>query len=345
MHKKFDLPIVLALLFLTALSTVVLKSIEPGIYPTYFIYLALGLLAYFAFSQIDFDIISLFSKHFYVASIALLIVTLIIGSVTRGVIRWIPIGTLTIQSAEFARPFLLVYFANKLTEGSLNLKKLIKILFLFLIPFVLILVQPSLGVAFLTAVGFIGILFATDIKKKYFLWFAIVVALFMPLFWQVLAPYQKSRITTFLNPASDPLGKGYNSIQSKISVGSGKLLGRGLGKGIQTQLAFLPEKHTDFIFASVSEEMGFVGAALVLLGLFVILWRLTVFMENSQGPAARGYLSGLFLVLFTQVCIHIGMNMGLLPITGVPLPLISAGGSSLLATMIGLGIAQGAKKR
>ena len=344
MFKKFDLPIVLALIFLIVLSGVVLKSIAPTIFPTYFIYIALGIISYIVFSQIDFDIISLFSGHFYIVSIILLAATLIIGRVTRGVVRWIPIGDFSIQAAEFVRPLLLVFFANRLTEQNLNAKKLFGIILLFLIPLGLILVQPSLGVALITAAGFVGILLAANIKKRYFLWIIVVTMMLIPVFWTALAPYQKSRVVTFLNPAGDPLGKGYNSIQSKISVGSGKLFGRGLGKGVQTQLSFLPERQTDFIFASIAEEMGFVGAALVLLGLFVILFRLTVLMENSRGPSARAYLSGLFLVLFVQISIHVGMNMGLLPITGIPLPLLSAGGSSLVATMIGLGIANGAKK-
>jgi rod shape determining protein RodA len=141
------------------------------------------------------------------------------------------------------------------------------------------------------------------------------------------------------------LGAGYNSLQSTIAAGSGKIFGRGLGRGIQTQLAFLPEKQTDFIFAATAEEMGFVGAGLMLIVTFVILFRLTKIMEVASSPAARAYVSGFFLAYLVQVFVHVGMNMGMLPITGIPYPLVSAGGSSLLATMIGLGIALGAVKR
>lgn len=345
MLKKFDLPLVLSLSSLLLVSAVVLKSIAPAIFPLYFIYLAIALVFFIIFSQIDFEIISLFSRHLYIISLILLLTTLIIGQVTRGVIRWIPVGALTIQSAELVRPFLLLFFANELTKGDIRASRFLKILVLFFIPLILILIQPSLGVAILTAIGFLGVLLASPVKKSYFLWLIIVMIAVLPLSWQFLAPYQKARIITFVNPFADPLGRGYNAIQAMISVGSGKFLGRGLGRGVQTQLAFLPERQTDFIFASISEEMGFVGAGLVLLGIFVVLWRLTLFLENSVSPAARAFVSGLFLTLFIQVCIHIGMNMGLFPITGVPLPLISAGGSSLLGTTIGLGIAQGAKRR
>jgi rod shape determining protein RodA len=134
-------------------------------------------------------------------------------------------------------------------------------------------------------------------------------------------------------------------LQSTIAAGAGKLFGRGLGRGIQTQLAFLPERQTDFIFAAVSEELGFVGAGLMLLATFIILFRLTKYMEHSVGPAGRAYLSGFFLIYLVQVFIHVGMNLGMLPVTGLPFPLVSAGGSSLLATMMGLGIALGAYKK
>ncbi|KKT54159.1 MAG: Rod shape-determining protein RodA [Candidatus Woesebacteria bacterium GW2011_GWA1_44_23] len=148
-----------------------------------------------------------------------------------------------------------------------------------------------------------------------------------------------------MTPAEDPLGAGYNSLQSTIAVGSGKIFGTGLGKGIQTQLAFLPEKQTDFIFAATAEELGMIGAGLVLLVTFVILFRLTAFLEKAVSPAARAYISGFFLIYLVQIFVHVGMNMGMLPITGLPFPLLSAGGSSLLATMTGLGIALGAYKR
>ena len=174
-----------------------------------------------------------------------------------------------------------------------------------------------------------------------------MVAIFFaitPLVWKFLAPYQRQRITTFANPASDPSGAGYNSIQSMISVGSGEFLGRGLGKGIQTQLAFLPEKHTDFIFAATAEELGFVGGCLLLVGVFTVLWRIVVIAENSKGPVERAFVSGIFLALFVESIIHIGMNMGLFPITGVPLPLVSAGGSAFLATMISLAMVMNARK-
>ena len=160
----------------------------------------------------------------------------------------------------------------------------------------------------------------------------------------MLAPYQKQRVMSFLDPQSDRYGAGYNSIQSMIAVGSGRWSGRGLGEGVQTQLAFLPEKHTDFIFASIAEEMGFTGNILLILGFFVFFWILTKYLEKAKNPTARAYISGLFLVLFAESFVHIGMNIGMLPITGVPLPFVSAGGSALLGTTMSVAIAMNAKK-
>jgi rod shape determining protein RodA len=269
---------------------------------------------------------------------------LLIGKITRGTIRWIPIGSLTIQPSEIVRPFLFVFFANYLTQGELNWKKLFKAGLLFILPVFLIYIQPSLGVAILTTIGVLGILLATKMKKRYFLLGALLALVVIPLGYNLLAPYQKGRISMFLFPGNDPYGAGYNSVQTMIAVGSGKIFGRGLGKGVETQLAFLPERQTDFIFASVSEEMGLVGALILLLLSFFILFRLIRLIENSKSPAGRAYVTGLFLTLFFQICIHVGMNVGLLPITGVPLPLVSAGGSSLLGTLMGLSIALGVEK-
>jgi len=340
-----DLALSLSILFLLIFSVVILDSLDKTLFPTYFVYILVALLIFMFFSMVDFDIISLFSKHLYIGSIALLLLTLILGSVTRNTVRWIQLGPTSLQPAEIVRPFLLLFFANYLTKDEVNLKKMGKAILLLALPVILILVQPSLGVSILTVVGFVGVLLATKFDKKYlFVGFLILLAI-LPIGWYALAPYQKQRITTFIDPTRDPRGAGYNSIQATIAAGAGRLFGTGLGKGIQTQLAFLPEKQTDFVFAATAEELGFVGAGLLLAASFLILLRLTHFMENAVSPAARAYLSGFFLIYLVQVFVHVGMNMGMLPITGLPFPLLSAGGSSLLATMTGLGIAVGAYKK
>lgn len=332
-RSKFDPFFVFSIGFLIAISLVSLKSVYPSIFPGYFFLTFLGIALFIVFSFIDFDIISLFSKHFYIGSIVLLLLTLIIGGVTRGVVRWISLGTLTLQAAEIVKPFLLIFFANN------------RRYYLMLLPIFLILIQPSLGVAILLSAGFVGIILASGLNKKKLLLLGLVAIILVPIAFLLLAPYQKSRIVSFFSPYSDPKGAGYNSIQSQIAVGDGGLFGRGLGKGIQTQLSFLPEKQADFIFAAISEELGFLGSSLTLIALFILFWRITAFMNSAVNPQARAYLAGIFTMLLSQTIIHIGMNMGLLPITGIPLPLVSAGGSSFISTMIALGIALGARRR
>lgn len=341
---KRDYPLFIGIGLMLLLSIVVLRSIAPFLFPLYFIYIFLAVFTFFIFLQIDFEVISIFSRYFYIGSVIFLILPFLIGQITRGTVRWIPVGALTIQPAEIVRPFLLIFFANYLTESRLDVKKLLKAVLLFALPAFLILVQPSFGVAVITAIGFLGLILAADFDKRKILPAGIGILILIPIIWTLMAPYQRQRILTFIEPATDPYGAGYNSLQSMISVGSGKIFGRGLGKGVQTQLAFLPERHTDFIFASVAEELGLVGATLMLAGGFFILSRLVYIIENARSVAARAYVAGFFLAMFSQMVIHVGMNMGIFPITGIPFPLVSAGGSSLLATLIGLSVALGAKK-
>lgn len=341
---KQDSILLVLVLMLVVLSLLVLNSIAKSLFPGYYLYTILGLIVFFIFSKIDFSVWTTFSKQLYFFSIFLLTLPLLIGQVTRGAIRWIPIGSLTIQPAEIVRPFLLVFFSNLLVTNEHNTGFLLKALLFLLLPILLIIVQPSLGVAVMTAIGIFGVLIASGVNKKHFVVGIFIFLLSIPASWFLMADYQKQRVLTFLDPSKDPLGAGYNSIQSMISVGSGGFLGKGLGRGVQTQLAFLPEKHSDFIFAAVSEEMGMIGAIVLLLLTFALLIRIIKIIEHAINPVARAFASGLFLTLFVQIMVHVGMNMGLVPITGLPYPLVSAGGSSFIATMMGLGIAVSAKK-
>lgn len=343
MKKDYFFIVGIGLLIIFGL--VILSSIAPSIFPSYFLYVVVALIAFLILHNVSFDVFSVFSWHFYIGSILFLLLPLVIGQITRGTVRWISVGSFTIQPSEIVRPFLLVFFANYLTKEKLTVKKFIKSIFLLLLPVILIVVQPSLGVAILTLIAFLGVLLASDFDKKWLFIGLASLLVILPLGYKLIKPYQRQRIQTFLNPSRDPYGAGYNSLQSVIAIGSGKIFGRGLGKGIQTQLAFLPERQTDFIFASIAEEMGLLGAVIIVLGLFFILYRLIKFMNIAQSSAARAFISGLTLTLLAQIIIHIGMNLGLLPITGVPLPLVSAGGSSLLGTITGLSIALGAVRK
>jgi rod shape determining protein RodA len=336
---KKDPLFVISIFFVISLSTFVLKAIAPEVFPGYFFYILLSIFVFILFSELDFEVLKLFSKHLYAFCVLLLLATFVIGRVTRGTIRWIPIGPFSLQPAEIIRPFLILFFADYLGDSEITSKKLLKTLGFLAVPVFLIMIQPSLSVSIITIVGFLGVVIAKKFDKSYLLKIFVLGLMFIPLFWFVMRPYQRDRISAFVKGGSDPQGAGYNSIQSMIAVGSGKIFGRNLGKGVQTQLAYLPEKKTDFIFAAVSEELGFIGSFLVLLSSTVLLFRLTTFMKNAVSPSARAYISGFLATFFIGVFVHVGMNLGLLPVTGIPYPLLSAGGSSLLATMTGLGIA------
>ncbi len=331
-----------AIAILITLSIITLRAIYPSIFPNYFLYIVISFAAFFSFSRLDFEILEIFYKHFYVISVVLLIITLLIGQATRGVVRWIPLGPINFQPTEIVRPFLLLFFAKFLSEQRITIKRFILALILFAIPFLLIWFQPSLGVAIVTTIGVVGIILTTGIEKRIILISIITVIALLPIVWQLLKPYQKTRVIDLLN--SGKREANYNSLQSMISVGSGELNGRGLGKGAETQLYFLPERHTDFIFASISEELGTIGSMLVILTSFYLLYQIIIISESTKNIVARTFAIGIFMTLFVQTFVHIGMNMGLTPVTGLPLPLVSAGGSSLVATMASYGILLGIKR-
>ena len=344
-RTSLDYPLTVLIGLIVVLSLIALTSVAGSLFPTYYLYIGFGILLYLFFSNFEFAIIKAFSRHLYFASIFFLILPIIIGQVTRDTIRWIPIGSLSIQPAEIVRPFLILFFADFLVNNEFSGSFIFKAFLYFLLPVALIVIQPSLGVAIITAVGIFGTLISSGINKRHFIIGLAIFILSLPVSWFVMKDYQRQRIVGFINPEGDPLGAGYNSIQSVISIGSGGVFGKGLGKGVQTQLEFLPEKQTDFIFASISEELGFLGAMVLILLTLAILYRLVTFMENAKGPVERAYLSGFLMTLLVQITIHIGMNLGLLPITGLPYPLVSAGGSSFIATMAGLGIAASTRRK
>ena len=240
---------------------------------------------------------SVFSLHLYILSLFFLLLPLIIGQVTRGAVRWINIGAYTIQPSEIVRPFLLLFFANFLSDHigkKLKLKKLIRASLLFFLPLILILLQPSLGVGVLTSVGFFGIILSLNYDKRLLLGIILIGILSLPLIWFLLAPYQKLRVQSLISPEVDPYGAGYNSIQSMISVGSGGMSGRGLGRGVQSQLMFLPERHTDFIFAAIAEELGLIGAGFVLILEFYLLYSVLESIKSTDNIISSSFVSGVF---------------------------------------------------
>jgi rod shape determining protein RodA len=270
----------------------------------------------------------------------LLLLPLFFGEATRGAVRWFHLGPVGFQPSEIIKPLFILFFANFLADRKTNFLFFI-FYFLFCIPpLFLIFKQPDLGTSLVISAVFLGILFAAKTDFKLLIVNCSLLIAGLPILWHFLQDYQKTRIISFFRPYQDPLGAGYNLIQSVIAVGSGLLFGRGLGRGTQSQLYFLPERSTDFIFASLAEELGLLGSLLLLGAYFLLLWRILTIAKEAADE--QGYLIaiGAFSLFLFQVLVNVGMNLGLLPITGITLPLVSLGGSSILAMMITLGLVE-----
>jgi len=277
----------------------------------------------------------------YFAFLILLVIVLVVSDLRRGAGRWLSVGGFTIQPSEFAKIALILALAKYLSREDMPRNSpayMVGALLIAAIPMALILKQPDLG----TALALVPVVFAMLIVARaswaHLLYIFIVVTLSLPLGWSFLKPYQQTRIKVFLDPQLDPLRAGYNAIQSLIAVGSGGIWGRGWLQGTQTQLRFLPERHTDFIFCVLAEETGFAGC-IVLIALYatVIFIGLRI-AEQARDEFGRLTALGITVLLTSHVVINIGMTIGLLPITGLPLPLMSYGGSSLVSMCICLGI-------
>lgn len=269
----------------------------------------------------------------YFVIVLLLIGVLLVGG--SGASRWIKLGIFNFQPSEFAKLITVITLAAYLAEKDIRrLPVFVVSLFIVGIPFLLVLKQPNLGTAFIFIVIFFGIIYQAGATKKQMITLFLMGVFSSPFMWFLMKPYQRERVITFLNPMSDPLGKGYNLIQSIITIGSGGLWGKGFLRGTQTKLAFLPEYHTDFIFCAFAEEFGFIGV-MVLLGIyFMFLKSIADIIYYTRDRFARLMATGIFVIFITHVVINIGMTMGLFPVVGIPLPFISYGGSSLMVSLI-----------
>lgn len=335
---RVDWIIFICLLLLAGFGGAIIISVAPEVFRMQLIFYLIGVVLFFVFSYLDYRIFENLSKLFYAVCLVGLIITFIIGFESRGSVRWIPLGPVHLQFSEIFKPFFVTAFATFLMTRSKSFFRFLLTLGLGFIPAFLVFRQPDLGSAIVYVAAIGGMLFASGAPIKYFAGVLIPAILALPIGWRFLAEYQKHRIYSFLNPSSDPLGTSYNAIQAVMTVGSGMLLGRGLGRGTQSHLMFLPERHTDFVFASAAEEMGFIGASFLLIVYFVLIWRLLTIARKSEDRYAMLIVVGVAFMLLTQITVNVGMNIGVLPVTGITLPLVSYGGSSILATCIGLGI-------
>jgi rod shape determining protein RodA len=233
----------------------------------------------------------------------------------------------------------IVFFAKKIQEYNLQqFKSVVRLVILFIPIAYLIFKQPDLGNLIVYLTIFVSILVVAGIPWKYIIISVLSGGLFLPFFWFILHNYQKLRILSFINPYLDPSGAGYNALQAVISIGSGQLSGLGLGRGTQSRLLFLPEYHTDFIFASLGEELGFVGGSFVILFYILLIFWIIKIAYDCDDNFGRFLTIGVLMQFFIQVFINIGMNLGIMPITGITLPLVSYGGNSIVSTLIELGL-------
>lgn len=329
---RLDWWLVLPPFLLTIFGLTILRSVVPDLITYQISFAIVAIIAFLLFAFTDYRIIFSLNLPIYILSILFLATPFIFGIISRGAFRWIQFGQISIQPSEIIKPFLLITFAHLATH-----RKTTQSIILFLIPALVIFFQPDLGTTLVLAVGWLTI-FVSRTSFRLVLIGLLVAALLLPASWYFLQNYQKDRLLTFVNPYSDPLGKGYHVIQSIIAVGSGGFAGKGLGHGSQSQLRFLPERHTDFIFASLAEELGFIGGLFIIILLTLLLHRIFLISKRAPDTDASLFSLAILSMLTFQIFINIGMNMGLSPITGITLPFLSSGGSSLVSLAITLGI-------
>jgi rod shape determining protein RodA len=290
----------------------------------------------------DIRLIYKYSYIFYISIIILLFAVHFFGHTAMGATRWLSIGTVKIQPSEPAKlaviVFLAKYFHNTSYDNLNKLRYLIPPILAVIIPAALIIKQPDLGTGIVVLIISSILFFSSGVGvKKFVILFAIILS-FSPIIWNKMHDYQKKRVEVFLNPDKDPLGSGYNIIQSKIAIGSGGLFGRGLGEGTQSHLSFLPEHQTDFIFACLSEDLGFLGAAILIILYISIIYISLSISINSKSLYNKLLSIGVTSIFFSHAMINIGMVSGIFPVVGIPLPLVSYGGTMMGSMLIGFGI-------
>ena len=287
------------------------------------------------------------SYLFYFAVILLLIYVSFFGIMSSGSRRWMDLYLFNLQPSELMKIAIILclakYYHRIKIENVNSITSIMTVVTIILIPIIMVLSQPDLGTSILIAASGLIVLWLGGVKIKYFIYSFIVFLISLPFVISFLKPYQKLRILTFLDPDRDPLGAGYQIIQSKIAIGSGGLDGKGFLKGTQSYLDFLPEKHTDFIFTLFSEEFGFIGSVALLILYSIIIIRILRIGAISRSNFSRLFCFGFAFAIFIYIVVNLSMVLGLLPIVGSPLPIMSYGGSSMLATMIGFGIVLSAK--
>lgn len=328
MNKKGLVPVLVSLIILFSVNLLMVSSLAPSSLLKQIIAWLIGIVAFFIGQQINPKQLSTLKWPIFIIICLLLALPILLDQTSHGSRRWINFAFINFQPSEAIKPWLMIFLVNTLFP------------LLIIIPTLLMLIQPDLGSAIMTlTLLFPLFLYRQKIRKQIIL-ACIFLLTISPILWSTaLHDYQKNRLITFLNPTADPLGQGYNVIQSQIAIGSAGFWGRGYKKGTQSHLLFLPEKHTDFMFSATTEEIGLVGSFTILFAYFFLLRTLLKKAYQSKSNSQHFLFTlGITGQIWLQILINIGMNLGLMPVTGLPLPFLSVGGSSLITTLFSLGI-------
>ncbi len=338
-----DLPLLVGLLLLCGFGLIVLYSASGenlGQVQRQVVRILLAFAVMLAVAQLNPATLRRWSPWLYLAGLLMLVAVLLFGEVGKGAQRWLDLGIVRFQPSELVKLAVPMMIAWYLAEKRLppSWQRLLAAALLIVVPVLLIAKQPDLGTALLVASAGVFVLFLAGISWRLIGGLAVAAAAAAPVIWYLMRDYQRQRVLTFLDPEKDPLGAGYHIIQSKIAIGSGGLYGKGWLNGTQSQLDFLPERHTDFIFAVLSEEFGLIGVLIMLSMYLFVIGRGLYIATRAQDTFARLLAGSMTLVFFVYLFVNTGMVAGLMPVVGVPLPLVSYGGTSLVTLMAGFGI-------
>ena len=349
--RSIDYLLIIIILILGIISSFAMYSTDGGefLYHTKSHILRFGIffVLFLVLSFVQTKVWHRIGYIFYLVILFMLFWALYFGVTASGSQRWISLYVFNLQPSELMKIAIIISFAkfyHRTKSMDVNrIKNVVQPLVVLTIPIFLVIAQPDLGTAILIAGTGISVMWLSGLKLKYFVYSFLILMVTAPFAISLLKPYQKLRVLTFFNPDRDPLGAGYQIIQSKIAVGSGGLAGKGFLKGTQGYLEFLPEKHTDFIFTLFSEEFGFVGSIFLLILYVILIYRIILIGFKNKNYFGKLYCFGFASAIFIYVMVNMSMVLGILPIVGSPLPIMSYGGSSMLATMMGLSIVMGCK--
>jgi len=347
--KNFNWILLVTSVFMSLIGIALIYSSTYGNLPSHslslpfkqFLWLILGFIALLVAFRTDYHVLISLALPFYIITLSLLLFVLVFGQTRLGAQRWLQIGGFALQPSEVTKISLILVLAYQLERHKGNLfqiKSLVMPTLLLLLPMIFIFKQPDLGTAVILFPIYLGMLYLAGVRLKHLTWIIITVLLLLPIFWFFLKDYQKARLLVFFNPNSDPLGVGYSIIQSKIAIGSGGLWGKGWLAGTQTQLHFLPEHHTDFIFSVLGEEWGFLGTGFIVILYIILIKQGLKICFNARDSLGCLLAGGIVIMLATQIFVNLGVAVGIMPATGIPLPFLSYGGSSLLVSLFSIGI-------